>query len=288
MLSFDRQQAEQGFALKKIHFWDDTTGVAMGGTNFEFGVAQFTLDGGKTWSLDTMSQKIVRDFDVLGDNIFGIGIDNLVTQKEGLLPWEERGSPLGGQSNGLLKTETGFVLVGGISIKDGFVIRFSNNFADASIQEIDGEMNAIARASPTDFHMVGFGSIHRSDDAGATWMVNITDGDDYRDVFFINEAVGWIVGNAGSILKTEDGGLTWETLRKPTVHNKLKLNKIHFADEFLGAVVGDDGLVWITRDGGQNWIVVEEIPAENYSCLFVHSDFITVGSYDGHIIKLLL
>ena len=29
------------------------------------------------------------------------------------------------------------------------------------------------------------------------------------DVFFLNENIGWIVGDFGTILKTMDGGYTW-------------------------------------------------------------------------------
>ena len=288
MLSVEVQQEEMDYALKHIYFLDDTTGVAMGGVNYDFGVAQCTKDGGKTWSLDTVSQKIVRDFDIVEDNIYGIGIDNFLTRKEGLLPWEELPTPEGGESNGLLKTETGYVLVGGIAILEGFVIRLSDDFSEVSRLEIDGEMNAIARSSDSNLHMVGFGSIRRSDDEGMTWIENITDGDDYRDVFFINERTGWIVGNAGSILKTEDGGVSWETFREATAHNKLRWNRIHFADESLGAIVGDDGLVWMTTDGGQNWIELDGIPEVNYSCVFIHEDFISLGSDQGQIIKLFL
>jgi photosystem II stability/assembly factor-like uncharacterized protein len=282
------QQPEMGFTLKHLHFFDDTTGVAMGGVNYDFGIAQFTLDGGKTWSLDTVSQKIVRDFDVIEDNIYGIGIDNFLTRKESSLPWEELPTPERGESNGLIKTETGYVLVGGIAILEGFVIRLSNDFSEVSRLEIDGEMNAVARSSDTNLHMVGFGSIRRSEDEGMTWVENISDGDDYRDVFFINERTGWIVGNAGSILKTEDGGDSWKACREATAHNKLRWNRIHFADESLGAIAGDGGLVWMTKDGGQNWIELDEIPEVNYSSVFVNEDFISLGSDQGQIIKLFL
>ena len=260
----------------------------MGGVNYEFGVAQFTSDGGKTWSLDTVSQKIVRDFDVIGEDVFGVGIDNFITQKEGPFPWVELPVPESGESNGIIKTETGYILAGGIAIKNGFVIRLSDDFTEVSRLEIEGEMNAVDRSSSTDFHMVGFGTIFRSEDAGVTWIENIVDGDDYRDVFFINESIGWIVGNAGSILKTEDGGLSWASLRKASAHNKMRFNSVQFANESLGAIVGDDGLVWLTRDGGQRWIQIEDIPEQDYSSVFINDDFMCIGSYQGQIVKLFL
>jgi len=284
--AFNIQQGEQGFALRKIHFFDDENGIAMGGVNYLFGVAQFTEDGGETWTLDTVSQKIVRDFDVEEDRIYGVGIDNFITKKEGLLPWQELASPERGESNGLLKTDSGFILAGGIAIQFGFVITLSDDFAESSRTELLGEINAIERSSDQMLHMVGFGSIYRSDDGGQTWIANEQDGDDYRDVFFINENIGWVVGNAGSILKTEDSGLSWNTINEPTTLNKLRINKIHFMNELDGVLVGDSGLVMISKDGGENWVVIEGLPDVDYCSVFISEDFAWVGSDEGHILKV--
>lgn len=56
-----------------------------------------------------------------------------------------------------------------------------------------------------------YGSIIYSDDHGKSWKqaqvpVQVT----LTDLFFIDEKIGWAVGEAAVILKTVDGGVTWE------------------------------------------------------------------------------
>jgi photosystem II stability/assembly factor-like uncharacterized protein len=74
---------------------------------------------------------------------------------------------------------------------------------------------------------------------------------------FVNDSTGWIVGSLGTapnpitavILKTTDGGLTWDSLSAPA---NVDLNAVQFLDENLGWVAGGT-LVLRTVDGGLNW-----------------------------------
>jgi len=74
--------------------------------------------------------------------------------------------------------------------------------------------------------------------------------------------VGYVVGgNAqidnGVVLKTTDGGGTWE----PKTSGSLKgLNAVYFKDNSTGFAVGLEGMVLKTTDGGDNWATVS-VPA---------------------------
>lgn len=287
-LTFTEQQAAQNFSLEKIYFFNDTLGLAMGGDDYQYGIAQHTEDGGLTWSLDTVSLKIVHDFDVVQDAIFGTGIDSYISQKQGLASWIERRPPIWKSTNGIIKTNTGFILAGGIAIKEGSLTILSDDLQIVDTLSFPGEINAIARSRQSHFHLAGYGQLYRSDDAGITWQVNAQEGDNYRNIFFINEQVGWVVGDAGSILKTENGGLDWEILNKPRVHNKAQFSAVHFHSELDGIAVGRNGLVWITDDGGSNWSVVEDVPAYNYTSVFMQMDIAWLCTDNGHIIRLFL
>lgn len=75
---------------------------------------------------------------------------------------------------------------------------------------------------------------------------------------FINETTGWVVGGFGAILKTTDGGDTWEIQRpsstKPSGRSYYR-SKIHFLNENFGWTVGGPSdTVLITSDGGQTWL----------------------------------
>ncbi len=82
--------------------------------------------------------------------------------------------------------------------------------------------------------------------------------DPLRDVYFVNEYMGWAVGGSfigfprfpsSMILKTSDGGVTWETQEAPT---DAQLQGVIFYNSTLGWAVGD-GIILNTVDGGQNW-----------------------------------
>jgi len=69
-------------------------------------------------------------------------------------------------------------------------------------------------------------------------------------ICFVDRDRGWIVGDGGTILHTEDGGETWTPQRSgaPSV-----LRGVSFADAQHGCVVAGDGLILRTADGGANW-----------------------------------
>lgn len=72
-----------------------------------------------------------------------------------------------------------------------------------------------------------------------------------RDVNFpIGETQSaWIVGDRGIILRTRDGGVTWQEQASPTDKN---LYSVYFIDNTNGWAVGDNGTIIQTKDGS-NW-----------------------------------
>ncbi len=84
----------------------------------------------------------------------------------------------------------------------------------------------------------------------------------FRDVFFLDEQRGWIVGGGinieGGILGgTTDGGRTWRFdsgLSRPSRRaTSFHLNAIWFLDEQTGIIVGDGFQILRTIDGGIQW-----------------------------------
>jgi photosystem II stability/assembly factor-like uncharacterized protein len=62
---------------------------------------------------------------------------------------------------------------------------------------------------------------------------------------------GWIVGDGGTILATQDGGRTWSGQNS---HVSVSLVSVAFAgDRKHGLAVGDSGTVLVTADGGATW-----------------------------------
>lgn len=67
---------------------------------------------------------------------------------------------------------------------------------------------------------------------------------------FVNENYGWVCGQSGSILRTSDGGLTWETQNSGTIFH---LNDIKFYDQNTGFVTGFGKTLLRTTNGGSTW-----------------------------------
>ena len=69
-------------------------------------------------------------------------------------------------------------------------------------------------------------------------------------MYFIDDQTGWSVGEYGTILKTTDGGESWEQLDNRYVNN---LSRILFRDENNGWIIGEKGIILHTSDGGATW-----------------------------------
>jgi photosystem II stability/assembly factor-like uncharacterized protein len=114
-----------------------------------------------------------------------------------------------------------------------------------------------------------WGAVLQTTDGGATWrdrslaglaiervespdrmMQTITDDVILYDVDFVDAQHGFIVGEFGTLLATDDGGAHWRQIPLPT-------DKTFFGVDFRspteGWIVGIDGMILYTQDGGQNW-----------------------------------
>lgn len=70
-------------------------------------------------------------------------------------------------------------------------------------------------------------------------------------VKFVTPKKGWIVGEKGTILYTEDGGDTWEAQESGTEQD---IRSIFFINEKLVWAVGTGGITIHTEDGGKTWV----------------------------------
>ena len=98
---------------------------------------------------------------------------------------------------------------------------------------------------------------HRA--SAATFPETFQDDAELTDVFFVDRANGWIVGDRGSVFSTRDGGSSWQRQTTPITS---RLESVYFVDQQHGWIVGGDltpythtsrGVLLRTRDGGQTW-----------------------------------
>ncbi|HUV13724.1 MAG TPA: YCF48-related protein, partial [Acidobacteriota bacterium] len=101
----------------------------------------------------------------------------------------------------------------------------------------------------------GYGYIFHTTDGGKTWECQFAErGRLLLGLDFVNEKVGYAVGERGYLLKTKDGGEHWTAL--PTTGTMNWLYGIQFTDELKGFAVGLAETVIRTSDGGSSWTPV--------------------------------
>jgi len=71
--------------------------------------------------------------------------------------------------------------------------------------------------------------------------------------YLLGSGTGFIVGEAGTILKTTDLGATWAPLVSGTT---TTLHGVYLFDPAEGVAVGEQGLILRTTNGGTVWQTV--------------------------------
>lgn len=105
------------------------------------------------------------------------------------------------------------------------------------------------------------GHILHSADAGGTWVQSpVPASANLTAVYFADERHGWAVGHVETILRTQDGGDTWELVHFEPASPQPLLD-VAFADAMRGIAVGAYGVIYLTTDGGSVWSQVPFEPA---------------------------
>ncbi len=105
-----------------------------------------------------------------------------------------------------------------------------------------------------------------------------------NDVHFIDPNTAIAVGKEGTILKSEDGGLTWRGIISETQND---LNGIDFISPTEGFIVGEFSTVLKTVDGGETWVENNNLFGSSYFYdvkMLNVNDAIAVGTV-GNIYK---
>ena len=117
---------------------------------------------------------------------------------------------------------------------------------------------------------------------------------DLNSVYFTDKNTGYAVGgewcgdrpsSSQIILKTINGGATWDTLRSRT---NTVLNSVFFTDSNTGYAVGENGIIIKTTNGGKNWDTLESgTTAILYSVYFTNANTGYVVGDNGTISKTI-
>jgi photosystem II stability/assembly factor-like uncharacterized protein len=264
--------------INDIYFTDEMHGFAVGGVQWESGFILKTTDGGDSWQkLDTFDIQTlygIHFFNAQIGQATGIGGKILRTENGGV-SWEvfqENGWEML-QGVHMIDAQN-FVVVGGDGTSSGVVLRsFDNTWWKVEKDTFSVSWRSVWMNTPTTGFAVGYGGVYKTLDAGFSWQPTDLRGDYFKKVHFPSVEVGYICGFQGSVLKTEDGGQSWQQMHRKNgaFFRGTKLNSLHFFDENNGMVCGLNGTLFFTDNGGNDWKKIDIQNSENLRAVFITS-----------------
>jgi len=151
-------------------------------------------------------------------------------------------------------------LTGWVVGQHGIIEHTSDGGQNWELQYYDDNkmFNSVSFINDNEGWVVGWSDIMHTTDGGQNWDLQTDPSTmgDYLDVYFLNENNGWVVGYYRIILRTTDGGHSWEKISNQ-IPNETNYTAIKFFDANNGILCGYQkdvgGVTLITNDGGLNW-----------------------------------
>ncbi|MES2516517.1 MAG: YCF48-related protein [Bacteroidota bacterium] len=199
--------------LNSITFINSTTALAVGSQ----GLVLKTIDGGNTWS--------------------SIYINNYSYLRKAIFRDVNNGIIVGGFS------EIFYTNNGGINwyLASGANLSSVPSYGSASFVPNSSKVYAISS-----------NVLMMSTDNGVNWsQVSVYGNASYNDITFSSTNNGWIVGSGGILLKSIDGGSSWQSQVSGTTKS---LVAVQFLNNQVGFACGNSGTTLIkTIDSGNTW-----------------------------------
>lgn len=182
------------------------------------------------------------------------------------------------------KTVSGLLLVVGGFLSPAWAVEVQDTIGPRAVQgtqSLNAVLQDVTRAGDRLVAVGERGVVLVSDDHGGTWhQVPVPVSSTFTAVQFVNDVEGWIVGHAGTVLHTGDGGNTWSLQLDGKQAAALELRAavasadegridaarrlvtdgadkpffaVYFSDNRNGLIVGAYGLAFVTEDSGKTW-----------------------------------
>ncbi len=288
-------RAEGMHRLNDITFVDGNTGWAVGYTDnvicdgINYSVL-YTENGGIDWEpvFDRVGERILsvaaRENGgawLLPENPTGRNTEIFSTSDIGAT-WDETSTsepgPLQSQGKMFFLDDLQGWAVGG---EDGFVMYTDDGGQSWQKRdqvdhggELQGKLYTVNFPSASN-GWIGGSNLYQTVDAGQSWILRDDVEFDYGDITsiqFTSQNNGWIAGANGMVMRTTDGGSTWEK-EQGTRANHLRYEDMHIVDDSTGWAVAGAGTivkidasasspiryVWGSRRGSNNTFSIKPL-----------------------------
>ncbi len=264
-----------------------------GGLQYDASTILKTENGGQSWrKIDFDIGKVVFDMQFLNEKVGFITVydGKILRTNDGGETWsiyqmqvlEHPWQPL--RAVHMVNDTLGFV-VGGLGYNQGVIMRTVDGGDSWQNYWVDEEMRDVWFTNPKIGYACGYGVIYKTLDGGDNWFPLDVRGDFFTSIFFPSEQVGYAVGNQGLIVKTENAGHKWFTIKGNGGLKRQHFERVYFTDNLNGYVVGRN-VFWRTKDGGDNWQNIEEIDFEKFNSIILlnNQEGLIVGE-EGCLVK---
>lgn len=229
--SWSQQTSNTTSEITSLNFVDSSKGFAVASyDSHTAGRLLRTIDGGTTWTASTDG---LIGVSLWGVDLTGSGNNTLVAV---------------GKGGAILKRANADTWSSGTVINDIASGLNSGTPSSGTTSDLyDVDFPAV-QAGPnyTGYASGAAGVITKTADTAANWTMQAGgNAVNLRDSSFIDANTGWLVGDYGTVIYTDDRGETWET-RETDIPANAHLQGVHFLDASNGFSVGCQG----TPSGG--------------------------------------
>lgn|SRR5574341_396846 len=140
----------------------------------------------------------------------------------------------------------------------------------------------------TAFAITGGNRLLRTDDQGKSWRTIALPVKYVFSIAFAPGGVGWLVGNQGAFLRSDDGGMTWQRPASlPEDFGDKDWEAIAFNSTGCGIAVGENSTLAVTTDNGKTWELENLQISDHLRGVRVQgSSAIVLGSQKAYLIKI--
>lgn len=135
--------------------------------------------------------------------------------------------------------------------KDGDKHQISHSVAQSgAVPPAEAQMEVTSKVVAPLWRVGRHGLIQKRN-AGGKWKKQNSGVEaDLFAIAFSRPDVGWVAGQAGTLLRTTDGGTTWSQVPGPATEDLVQVTA---ASDQAASVVTRSGLTFTTTDGGNSW-----------------------------------
>ena len=273
--------------LHDVYFVNSQTGWAVGAK----GTIVATKDGGQTWEMQYKNdgQYFTGVFFIDENEGWVVGWHDVLHTENGGDTWEEQYLPgfLDAEKLYFINPDTGWIVGTYKTIYktvDGgetWVTKLAGGPSDPALVDLyfSDALHGIAAGGDW-FSYEDDAFILVTSDGGETWTETTPqNADEIISISFVSQDTGWACGYGNDILKTVDGGYTWEIVYSA---NGTK-DDIQFINSNEGIVLSSYDIL-TTNDGGVTWTAVPNTFSDINSFSFSGSTGFAAG-YHGRLYK---